>query len=168
MLARNMQWDLACSAKIPPGVVAEMYDHDGFAGPKSIVTGGNWYTNDQEMTCIDLKEYGACDNTASIKLYSLVNSPANGYWKGYTGSEDIKVEITQGFSSTNTQSTTTTMQYTLAFEMHTGVEFSGASISSEFSQGIEQMVEDTFTMDISITQYVECTQCEVGTGTGLW
>ena len=51
--------------------------------------------------------------------------------------------------------------------MHAGIKLAGESITETYTAGITQMVSDTFTMDITVSQTQSCTSC-AGNGTGLW
>lgn len=69
---------------------------------KTINGGDFWRTDDQEMNCINLRDHNMCDMMHSMKIFDKAHAPALGSWKGFTGSGDIEIEITQGFSSTST------------------------------------------------------------------
>ena len=118
---------------MPYGYSIVLYDDDGFTGASYTVDGPFFSDGDLTMPCISIHD-DFNDKNASLMVYRTTSfGNAIGKWVGYTSTEEVEFTIHYGFSTEYSEETTETQQFTLTYEMTSGIEFMGASESETIS-----------------------------------
>ena len=157
---------------VPYGYTVELYDGDGFKNAEFTVEGQMFADENLSSVCFDLVGHFD-DKTASLIIYrNTTIGPARGRWVGYTSTEQVDFTVHYGFETSHSESESSEQQFTLSYEMTSGIEFEGATeeetISRSYSSTIQKDTEDTYTYDVSVDVTVSCTAQRASDGVGLW
>ena len=125
------------------------------------------------MTCQNMPS-GWNDRVSSLAIFRTTGGEsAVGKWVGFTGTEQLDFTYHVGFDTTKSSEEQITEQYTLAYEMNTGINFefesSSETISSSYSASIMTDAQSSMDLDIEIDWTLHCTG-SIGSegGVGLW
>ena len=139
---------------VPWGTSVTLYEDNSWSGRSMTWVGQPFNDGYQEMSCINFKSQGNDwkdfdDKTSSAEVYRTGSGLAKGTWKQVASGNYIKLELTVGFTTTKSTTETESEQFTLSYEMTSGMEFAGASssrtIKESYTKTLEKSVTDTFT-----------------------
>lgn len=163
------------SVKLPYGYSVKLFPHDDWSDPDNyIVNGGMFLDATLSMPCVSL-EGKFNDRTTSLWVYRNTSlGAANGYWTSITGSSDLTFEVSEGFTSTHREYTSTVNKYQLSYEMseHIGFSFAGeeSKISTSYSTEIKHDTEDMYSHEFTDKLSFSCERDpqDPDGGVGLW
>jgi len=99
------------------------------------------------------------DRVSSLIVYrNNAGGKARGRWIGVTSTESVKFTYNVGFSSTKSQEEQETEEWSLSYQMTTGIEFMGEKESETLSAGYSGSVmtdaKTSMTKDISLNWHI--------------
>ena len=127
---------------IPFGYSVDIYDGDGYTGDYITVTGQYYTDTHMSPQCINIDATALENRDGSMVIYRTNQmGAAKGRWIGYTSTETINFIIHYGFETAHSAEETISQQYTMSYEMTTGIEFEGLTESEtlalEYQSGIQ-------------------------------
>ena len=124
----------------------------------------------EQMKCIDLEREGIdfSDRASSFRVWKTGGAFASGHWRLAASGDNITASISVGFSTTESESESSTISYTLGLEVRRGTEFKGQKISSEFTQELNSATETSLTKKADATITVSCASGSTPETIGLW
>jgi len=134
----NIAWYSARSIMVPYGYWATLFSGTSFTGELITVYGQMWNDPVREtMTCTNLAALGLADLTSSMYVGRFGDEPARGYWRSTTATGAFTFEISYGWSSSDTSSTTSFQQQSLTFSMKKGgFLFGSTKIAKSYANSI--------------------------------
>ena len=97
---------------------------------------------------------------------------AYGTWVGITSTEVESFTIHYGFSTSYSSGETLNQQYTMSYEMTSGINLKVVKdeekISDSYTYGIQKDAESHYSDDVSAKVTIKCTAKAASDGVGLW
>ena len=160
--------DSASSLAIPYGYAVDLYDGNGFRSDPFYVEGLFYEDETLRHSCISLFDKFN-DRTTSLEVFKTAQlGTARGYWRSITQTETLNFTVRYGVHSKRVETTTTTQERALSFEMSAGVSFLGGKISAGYSETIRKDIEQTYSYDVYVEYTITCTAKPGDPGVGLW
>ena len=155
------------SILVPYGTSVDLWDGSGFNGAMYTLTGQPFLDANQAVRCLNVRDIGWDDRVSSLSVYkSFGLDNARGYWRNVASGQTISLQMSVTFTSSKSESSTSTEQYTLSEEMKVGIEFESDTISESFSSTLTQATTSTYSQSSTNTITVGCVTG--GEETGLW
>lgn len=173
MIKHGMCNDCARSVKLPFGYSVRFYDDGSFSGGQEVHDAGPFLDRTFSMNCINLG--GLSAKVSSLEVYRNTSlGDADGYWESITGTSDLTYSVNVGFTSSRTEKTSIENQYSLSYEMSSGMQlevFSASeTINTSYSLAIKNDVENFYSRNYEekITFTCERDPSDPDAGVGLW
>ena len=91
--------------------------------------------------CVDLRDLGFNDIVSSLKVDRTGSfGSANGYWRSITTTEEIDFTIHYGYQSTESEEVSTSEEFTLSYEMTSGINFGYGHESETISESYSKRI----------------------------
>ena len=157
----------ASSVAIPYGYAVYLYDKYGFLNTPLHIDGPFYEDNTLRHSCINLESFN--DYTVSLEVVKTAQlGKARSYWRSITQTETLNFNISYGVNYKRNESTKTTLQKAMSYEMRAGFFFFGSKIDGKYSETIMNDIQESYSADFKVNYSISCTAKPGEPGVGLW